>query len=87
MKAKHTRLPFPLSLIKTNGCFELLHVDVWGKYHTPSLSGANYFLTIIDDFSKVVWVYLLKQKKNEVGNYLIDFHNIVKTQFEKQIKE
>lgn len=27
-----------------------------------SLGGAKYFLSIIDDYSKIVWVYLLKQK-------------------------
>lgn len=84
-ETKHTRFHLPLCSIKTNGCFELLHVDVWRKYRTPSLSGANYFLTIVGDFSKAVWVYLLKHKI-EACNYLIDFQNIVKTQFEKRIK-
>ncbi|MFS7944196.1 hypothetical protein Hanom_Chr06g00509221 [Helianthus anomalus] len=45
-KAKHTRLPFPISCIKSKECFELLHCDIWGRYRTPSLSRANYFLTI-----------------------------------------
>lgn len=42
-----------------------------------------FFLTIADDFSRSGWVCLLKHK-NEVGEYLINFHNIVKTQFENQ---
>lgn len=28
-------------------CFELLRVDVWGMYREPSLSGANYLITIL----------------------------------------
>ncbi|KAF5784023.1 putative RNA-directed DNA polymerase [Helianthus annuus] len=59
-KAKFTRLPFISSSIKTGECFELLHCDIWGKYLTPTLTGANYFITIVDDFSRSVWVYLLK---------------------------
>ncbi|KAJ9566378.1 hypothetical protein OSB04_002344 [Centaurea solstitialis] len=51
-RAKHTRLPFQDSEIKTIDCFELLHCDVWGKYRSPSFSGAYYFLTIVDDFSR-----------------------------------
>lgn len=79
-RAKHTRLPFPNSSIKTNGCFELLHCDIWGKYRFPSLSGASYFLTIVDDFSRAVWVFLLKFK-HQASKCLMDFHTMVKTQF------
>lgn len=43
------------------------------------------FLTIVDDYSRVVWVFLLKHK-NDVTWYLIDFHKWVKTQFENCIK-
>lgn len=71
-KAKLTRLPFPISSIKTTNCFELIHCDVWGKYRKPSLTGANYFLTIVDDYSRAVWVYLLKHK-HEASTCLIDF--------------
>ena len=40
-KAKHTRLPFTASEIKTSSCFDLIHCDVWGRYRTPSLSNAS----------------------------------------------
>lgn len=30
MKAKQTRLPFPMSCIKTVACFDLIHCDIWG---------------------------------------------------------
>lgn len=83
VKAKHTRFPFPKGSIKTNSCFELIHCDVWGKYRTPTHSGACYFLTIIDDYSRALWVYLLKHK-GEAEIYLMSFHNMVKTQFDKK---
>ncbi|GKD73081.1 putative RNA-directed DNA polymerase [Tanacetum coccineum] len=85
VKAKFTRLPFPISVTKTNACFELIHCDIWGKYRTPSLTRANYFLTIVDDFSRSVWVFLLKHK-DQASICLVDFHKMVKVQFEKNIK-
>ncbi|KAJ9552385.1 hypothetical protein OSB04_016430 [Centaurea solstitialis] len=84
-KAKHTRSPFSLSQIKTKECFELIHCDVWGKYRIPSLSGANYFLTVVDDFSRSVWIFLIKHK-NDASKCLIDFHKMIENQFGKRIK-
>ncbi|KAJ9561136.1 LOW QUALITY PROTEIN: hypothetical protein OSB04_006296 [Centaurea solstitialis] len=85
VNAKHTRTPFPKSTIKTNECFELIHCDIWGKYRKPSTSHASFFLTIVDDFSMALWVFLIKHK-SEASECLISFHNMVKTQFSKPIK-
>lgn len=30
IRAKHTRLAFPLSSIKSSSCFDLMHCDIWG---------------------------------------------------------
>ncbi|XP_077237088.1 uncharacterized protein LOC143878727 [Tasmannia lanceolata] len=49
--AKQSRLPFPNSSISSSVPFQLLHCDIWGAFSIPSLSGAHYFLTIVDDFS------------------------------------
>lgn len=62
LRAKLTRLPFPNSSIHTTSCFELIHCDIWGGYRTPSFTGAHYFLSIVDDFSRCVWVFLMKHK-------------------------
>ncbi|KAJ9542449.1 LOW QUALITY PROTEIN: hypothetical protein OSB04_028955 [Centaurea solstitialis] len=75
-KAKHTRLPFSNNTIKTIECFNLLHCDIWGKYRTPSFTGANYFLTIVDDFSRAVWLFLLKFKHEASGHLKL---SLVKT--------
>ena len=56
--AKESRLPFPPSIIHTTYCFELLHMDVWGPYKIPALTGARFFLTMIDDFSRATWTFL-----------------------------
>ncbi|GJR72284.1 retrovirus-related pol polyprotein from transposon TNT 1-94 [Tanacetum coccineum] len=84
-KAKHIRTPFPSSCIKTNAPFQLIHCDIWGGYRVRSYTGANYFPTIVDDFSRAVWVFLIKHK-SEASKRLIDFHKMIEVQFEKQIK-
>lgn len=60
--AKHTRLPFPSSTSKSCANFELLHLDVWGPYSTQTFDGNIYFLIVVDDYSRVTWVFLLKFK-------------------------
>ena len=43
---------FPISNSRACKLFELLHVDLWGPYATPTYNGYKYFLTIVDDFSR-----------------------------------
>ena len=40
--------------------FELVHYDVWGRCLILSLIGFKYFVTFVDDFSHVTWLYLMK---------------------------
>ena len=56
---KHTRLPFKLVLNKSYMSFERLYCDIWGGYHIASLCGEHYFLTIVDEYSRVTWLYLM----------------------------
>ena len=70
---------------KTKDCFSLIHVDVWGPYRVPSSCGAVYFLTIVDDFSRAVWTYLLLEK-SEVKRVLLQFLTYTEKQFNKSVK-
>ncbi|XP_019086715.1 PREDICTED: uncharacterized protein LOC109127039 [Camelina sativa] len=84
-KSKQTRAVFFDSINKASECFSLIHVDVWGPYRVPSSSGANYFLTIVDDHSREVWTYLLLEK-SEVKIVLQNFCHMSERQFGKQVK-
>lgn len=53
---------FPISTSKTSAPFELLRIDIWGKYKVPTCCGHQYFLTTVDDYSRVTWVLLLTNK-------------------------
>lgn len=83
--AKHTRLPFHNSSIRSTKVFTLLHLDVWGPYNTPTFDGNKFFLTIVDDFSRTVWEFLLKFK-SDVLQTLKQFFKMVATQFSTTVK-
>ena len=83
--AKQQKLPFPHSTSISLSCFDLIHVDIWGPYSTPSLNGSKYFLTLVDDHSKGTWVYLMKHKSN-ASSLNQSFFNMIQTQFKVPIK-
>ncbi|GKD98718.1 cysteine-rich receptor-like protein kinase 8 [Tanacetum coccineum] len=84
--AKHHALPFVPSLSNATSKFELVHMDVWGPYHHPTLNKCNLFLTIVDDFSRATWTYLLPSK-HHVTTTIKHFHSYVHTQFKTQIQK
>ncbi|GJX52152.1 putative RNA-directed DNA polymerase [Tanacetum coccineum] len=83
--SKQTREPFPLSDHTSESLGDLIHLDLWGPYRITSREGYRYFLTIVDDFSRAVWVYLIKSK-DEVFGYFVEFVNLIANQFLKRIK-
>ncbi|KAI3781572.1 hypothetical protein L2E82_11589 [Cichorium intybus] len=84
-KAKQTREPFPLSNHKSSSLGELVHIDVWGPYRVSTRDGFRFFLTVVDDYTRAVWVYLLKTKE-EVFENIVMFFNMLKLQFSKSVK-
>ena len=85
LRAKQTRLSFPISENKTKGIFDMVHCDIWGPYRTPTHSGARYFLTIVDDYSRGVWLYLMSQK-SEAPTHLKNFLAMAARQFETHVR-
>lgn len=84
-KAKQKRLSFPSKNNKSEHAFELLHIDTWGPFATPTVEGFRYFLTIVDDFSQATWVYLMKTK-NEVLHIFPGFITMVEKQYQTHVK-
>lgn len=40
----------------------IIYTLIYGLAQEMSLGGNNYFLSIIDDFSRKVWIYVIKHK-------------------------
>ncbi|XP_074298898.1 uncharacterized protein LOC141629872 [Silene latifolia] len=84
-KARQHRLSFNVSNTISFSSFEMIHIDLWGPYHTPTCNGYKYFLTIVDDFSRCTWTHLLSSKNNALP-MIKNFLNMVETQFNKKVK-
>jgi len=60
-RAEQTHNSSNVSESNAKDLFEIVHCDIWGGYSVPSFCGACYFLTIVDNASKGVWVFLMKE--------------------------
>ncbi|KAL4560354.1 hypothetical protein LXL04_032504 [Taraxacum kok-saghyz] len=56
-----------------------------GPSRVKNVSGARWFVTFIDDHTRVTWVFLMKDK-SEVGPLFQQFHKMVQTQFSTKIR-
>lgn len=83
--SKQKHLPFVSSTNRSTEPFDLVHIDVWGPFSIPTHDGFRYFLTIVDDFSRATWVYLLKYKSDVITTFPV-FVTMVETQFNRKVK-
>ena len=83
--AKHHRLPFPVSKSIAASIFDLVHIDLWGPYRVQTITSGRYFLTILDDHSRVTWTFLINNKE-QVKTVLHNFIAYVQNQFNVNIK-
>ena len=73
--AKHTRVSFPISNKRSSHHFHLIH----------NVFGARWFVSLSDDYTRVTWIFLLKQK-SDVSIVIPNFHSMVQNQFGVKIK-
>ncbi|CAI7895117.1 unnamed protein product [Closterium sp. NIES-54] len=70
LETKFTKFPFNSITGPAKASLVLVHMDVVGPTRAPSLSGSRYFLTIVDDHTRAVWVYPLKTKGEVAAAFL-----------------
>jgi len=63
----------------------LVHIDIWGPFFVPSYSGYRFFLTIVDDYTRFTWLFLMKSK-SETRAILTNFLAYVNTHFNIDIQ-
>ena len=59
---KNIKNPFLKSETKSKGTLELIHFDVCSPMRSISLSGYEYYVTFIDNYSRKTWIYFLNNK-------------------------
>lgn len=59
---KQQRKPFFHSNFVAKSVLELIHGDLCGPISPTTPAGTKYFMLLVDDFSRMMWVYMLKTK-------------------------
>ncbi|KAL0556125.1 hypothetical protein IC582_004635 [Cucumis melo] len=84
IRAKQHRVSFPSQPYKPTQPFTLIHSDVWGPSKVTTSSRKMWFVTFIDDHTRLTWVYLITDK-SEVSAIFQNFYHTIETQFHKKI--
>jgi hypothetical protein len=83
--AKHYRTSFHSSFNKSFVPFSIIHNDVWGPSRVTNRSNTKWFVSFIDDCTRVSWVYLLKEKSEGISIFQ-SFHQMILTQFNTRVQ-
>ena len=82
---KHHRLSFSFNVHRASRALEYIHSDLWGLVSNPTSGGNRYFLSMIDDYSRRVWVILLKDKSKTFKSFK-NWKTQIENQTDKKIK-
>ncbi|GJY27089.1 retrovirus-related pol polyprotein from transposon TNT 1-94 [Tanacetum coccineum] len=83
---KQKKVSFSSGIHRTRDALDYIHSDLWGPSPVTSRGGKRYMFTIIDDFSRKVWVFLLKHK-DEVFPTFKEWKVLIENQTGKKIKK
>ena len=83
---KACRVKFEKGLHNTKGIWDYIYLDLWGPTRVTSTEGGKYFLSLVDDYSRRVWVYILKQK-NEAFEKFKQWKILIKNQTGRKMKK
>nr|GEU34318.1 copia LTR rider [Tanacetum cinerariifolium] len=75
-----------LQVLEKQGLFGKKSLDLWGPSQVESLGGKRYFLSIVDDYSRRVWVYLLRFK-HEAFEKFKEWKQLVENQTGRTVKK
>lgn len=85
MNSKQARSSFLAeSSYRASRPLELIHGDICGPIEPHSLRGSRFFLLLIDDFSRMMWVSMLKRKSDALDSFK-KFKALAETEKNSQI--
>ncbi|KAL8100917.1 hypothetical protein AgCh_032970 [Apium graveolens] len=86
LNSKQTRKPCPRkATYSASKVLQLVHGDLCGPIEPTTLGGNKYFFLLMDDISRVMWVYIIKRKDEAFGMFK-KFRAQVENGAEKRIK-
>ncbi|MCO5553272.1 hypothetical protein L7F22_006793 [Adiantum nelumboides] len=82
---KQAKASFPHDKHVSKNVLELVHSNVWGLAKTASMGGYRFYVTFIDDHTRKVWVYFMKEK-SEVFTHFQNFKAMAEKQTRKYVQ-
>ena len=73
-EGKMTKRPFTTKGLRAEEPLELIHRDICGPFAMQARGGYEYYVMFIDDYSRFVYVYLMRQK-SETFEKFKEFHS------------
>lgn len=83
--SKHIRNSYSPRPYKSSNPFSTIHSDILGAFRMANVTGAHWFLILVDDHTRLCWVFLMKDK-SETTKLIKDFHVMIKTQFNTNVQ-
>nr|GEV99816.1 retrotransposon protein, putative, Ty1-copia subclass [Tanacetum cinerariifolium] len=68
-KLEKERVSFGRGQHTIEGIMDYVHADLWGPSRVESKSGCRYFSSIVDDYSRRVWVHFLRHKNEAFSKF------------------
>jgi transposase InsO family protein len=86
MKSKQSRLSFVKEITKRScAALEVIHSDICGPFEVPSLGGSKYFITFVDEFTRMMWLFTIKFKSEALAVFK-NLKVLIEKESEKSIK-
>ncbi|KAK2414224.1 cysteine-rich RECEPTOR kinase [Trifolium repens] len=82
---KQHKVKFGVGVHKSSRPFEYVHSDLWGPASVSTHGGGSYFLSIIDDYSRRVWVHIIKNKSDTFEKFK-EWHTLIENQTGTKLK-
>lgn len=84
-EGKQCRLPFPSNGNRSESLLNIIHMDLAGPMEVTSIGGSRYYFLLVDDCSRMAFIYFLKHK-NEALSCFKEFKAKVENELDRKIK-
>jgi len=85
MLGKSAKLPFHSRQSYSTSFLHTLHTDVWGPASVPSFDGFRFYLIIVDEYSRYIWLFPMT-RKSDVATIFPTFITQMANQFSTSVK-
>lgn len=82
---KSHKVSFEASSHRISRPLDYVHADLWGPEKHSTFGGSKYFLSLVDDYSRKVWIYPLKAKSETFEKFRIWLKS-VENKLDKKLK-